>query len=57
MEINKRIVWKETADSKIVDGKLLTPNPGVAYVVDQDKVLFNKVVLPQGNNQNNEHGA
>lgn len=53
MEINKRIVWKDSLDNKIVSDKLLTPNPGVAYVMEMDKVYFNNVVLPQRSVDNN----
>ena len=53
MEINKRIVWKDNLDNKIVSDKLLTPNPGVAYVMETDKVYFNNVVLPQRSVDNN----
>lgn len=45
MEINKRLVWKQTPDENIANNKLTTPNPGVAYVVSTDKVYFNNVVL------------
>lgn len=45
MEINKRLVWKQTPDENIANNKLTTPNPGVAYVVSTNKVYFNNVVL------------
>lgn len=45
MEINKRLVWKQSLDENIVSNKLTTPNPGVAYVVSTNKVYFNNVVL------------
>lgn len=45
MEINKRLVWKQSLDESIVNSKLTTPNPGVAYVVSTNKVYFNNAVL------------
>lgn len=45
MEINKRLVWKQSLDESIVSSKLTTPSPGVAYVVSTNKVYFNNVVL------------
>ena len=53
MELNKKLIWKESVDNTISDGgnpetgKLINPNPGVAYVQETDYVYFNNVCLPQ----------
>lgn len=49
MEINKRLILKENVDSDIRSNDTLrSPEPGVAYVYETDKVYFNNAVLPQG---------
>jgi hypothetical protein len=45
--VTQRFIWKETADGKIVNGKLISPNPGIAYVADSDSICLNNVVLPK----------
>lgn len=49
MEINRKLILKESVDSDIrSNGTLMSPDPGVAYVRETEKVYFNRAVLPQG---------
>ena len=49
MEIKQRLVLKENLDSNIrSNDTLMSPEPGVAYVRETEKVYFNRAVLPQG---------
>ena len=49
MEINRKLILKENVDSDIRrNDTLMSPDPGVAYVRETEKVYFNRAVLPQG---------
>lgn len=49
MEINRKLILKESVDSDIrSNDTLMSPDPGVAYVRETEKVYFNRAVLPQG---------
>lgn len=48
MEINKKLLKKETLDSTISGNKVTEPHPGVVYVLETDKLYVNNVVIPQG---------
>ena len=49
MEINRKLILKESVDGNIrSNDTLISPEPGVAYVRQTEKVYFNRAVLPQG---------
>ena len=45
MEINKTLIRKQSLDENITGERLTSPDPGVAYVRETNKVYFNRAVF------------